>query len=118
MFYYLYWDESDEADKSSIKLRRSVYDSKSSAENQAAHDLLCLRCRIYENGRPTLVSTGEEPLNMSDINVPCRDCAGTKLLPSRNVLYIEESEKELFSDHANLDHGNRVWSREDFEKSL
>jgi len=120
MYYYLYWDEGVD------KLRRSVYASLGDAKAQAMHDLLCLRCRVLdEKSRPTLESTGLEPLDpyLIDlgVEVPCKDCDGSKYSPSRNILYIEESEKELGvieRERGNLPNlvefgrGKKVWERE------
>lgn len=116
--YALYWDESDEWDDSYEKIRRALYGSKEEAINQAMHDILCLRCRVFENGRATLEATGVDPLNPDN---PCPDCQGSKFCPSRRILRVEQIEvSELKKFHAeskgvvspSLNTGKAVWKPE------
>jgi hypothetical protein len=123
--FALYWDESDPNDPDALKLRRSIYASFDEAMLQANSDLECIRCRIDEEGKQNirLRATGKEPL---DLKKSCIDCKGTKICPSRNILYIEDLgetlTKEFFAE-AKLasnqgaptpafTHGKRVWTRE------
>lgn len=123
MMFALYWDESDEWDDSVEKVRRAIYSSKEDAVAQGTHDLLCLRCRVYKDGRTTLESTGVEPLD-SNGEQKCRDCNGTKLCPSKRILRVESfTEKSLKDFHASskgvaspaLNTGKVVWTPSDLK---
>jgi len=119
--FVLYWDESDPNEPSSLKLRRALYNTFEEAKLQADYDLMCLRCRTDESGRQNIKSepTGYEP---GDTDKHCRDCKGTKICPSRNVLYIEELNDQKLSEfhmksrgvpYPNFVHGKQVWKREE-----
>ncbi len=103
--YALYWDESDEHDSSYEKVRRAVYATLEEARAQAIHDLGCLRCRLIENGRTTLESTGIEPLDPKGTD-PCRDCGGSRICPSKRILCVEELDV-VARDH--LNRGTVIW---------
>ena len=102
--FALYWDESD-PDVPETKIRRAIYTTLDEAKAQATHDTMCLRCRIFKDGLPTLKATGKEPLDPTE-KQKCRDCNGTKVCPSRNILRIEELDT-VERDHMNL--GVVVW---------
>lgn len=117
--YALYWDESDPWDDSYEKIRRALYSTLDEAVAQGTHDLLCLRCRVLNNGRYTLESTGINPL---DETKECPDCKGTKFTPSKRILCVEEiKDAELKKFHAaskgvagpEFNRGKVVWTPAD-----
>lgn len=114
MYFYLYWDDSDENVEGTEKLVRAQYASLEDAKYQAIHDLTCMRCRRRdETGKLTNEFSGLEPLNPE---LPCRDCNGTGKNPSKKILRIEKSKKVLGGENRNaLQKGEVVWTPEDME---
>lgn len=121
--FALYWDESDEWDDSYSKVRRALFNTQEEAIAQATHDLLCLRCRVLDNGRTTLECTGIEPLD-AEGERPCAACGGSKLTPSRRILRVEEFYKDdVKKFHVEskgvaepvLPEGKSVWTPDDLK---